>query len=413
MDDFELFLVQRTWRFERADGSIISHNLRLKPGGSIAGHKNRNELSWQFNDGSLEFRNWENHVTTRFESVVADQQGKLILQGRFLNTDVFHVLKEDRTVLKSGPPNESPRVAVLVRTHVVNEKLFDLLDVLNKSRRYDLFVTADETRGVLNVSGYEKLPHSIDSCKEHDLSVNHDHIFWMCGDYPLYFAAAQIPNYDYYIMVEFDVEVVRGNPLFLEGLISRLQNEHDSHYDFVCANFAEAHPAWAWTKNASLSFPKAYSSGLFSFLVISKSALLHLFSARKAEAAREVPSDEIIHCEAFCASALVSGGFRCASINTLIEGAVERETFHPPIPSLENSWYLLNDHQNKVGCVELMHPVYDLEMYLKRQFSKAESSKSFEPFLERIGKIEPENANHANLISNYAKLATTKLANSS
>jgi hypothetical protein len=276
----ELELVSRLWQFGRGNGTVICPQMRLIRGGEISPRQHHNESSWRVHDNALEFLNSKGAVTCRFDDLSIGEQGTMTLKGRFkLIPGVVHVLQEVRLLTRSGPANNDPRVALLVRTHLVNEKLFDLLDLLNQSRRYDLFVSADETSGTLDLGGFAKLPHTTRSCVEHGLCSDHEQILWHCGDYPLYFAAAEKPDYDYYAMIEYDVDLVRRSPLFIEGLISRLEDA-----DFVVAGGYHAHADWPWAKSAAKRFSVVYSTGLFAFLIVSRRALEYLLEARRSEA---------------------------------------------------------------------------------------------------------------------------------
>ncbi len=72
-------------------------------------------------------------------------------------------------------------VAVILRTHLLNEKFYDLLEILSQSERYDLFVAVDETFGPLGVSGHGKLSHSVSSAGAFGLRANHPRFLWHCS----------------------------------------------------------------------------------------------------------------------------------------------------------------------------------------------------------------------------------------
>jgi hypothetical protein len=404
----ELAVLGRGWQFGRGDGSVISQQIRLVRGGEITPRLNRNEHAWRVHAGALEFTNPEGAVTCRFDTVSVAERGAMTLQGQFrLKSGVTHVLREVRSFIRRGAQNADPRVALLVRTHLVNDKLFDLLDVLNESRRYDLFVTADETRGALDVRGYTKLSHTADSCGVYGLCTNHPNILWHCGDYPLYFAAAEIPGYDYYAMIEYDVDLVRKSPLFVEGLISRL---HDYGADFVAESAHLAYPAWGWGNAARRMFPIAYSSGIFAFVIVSKRAVDHLFEVRRGEALAGAANDDIVHCEAFCVSALKNAGYACVPINSVIEGAVDSSSFHSTTLDHLDADFLLNHYHIDNPRVEIVHPVYDLQDFLERQCWKSQRNELFDKFLAKLAQIGATRARDAELIARFRQLALSHAA---
>ena len=305
----------------------------------------------------------------------------------------------------STPSRVTPRVAVLVRTHVANEKLFHLLGVLSQSRRYDLFVVADETNGTLDVGGYQKLSHNIASCAAFGLPADHERILWQCGDYPLYFAAAEIPDYDFYLMIEFDVDLVVQSPAFIENLIARF-----GHHDLISEHFRRPEPDWPWLRAARAVYESVYTTGLFAVLALSRRAVEFLRQARRAEAARGSREKQIIHCEAHCASALATGGFSCVSINQLIPGATDRRCFHDPDFDLETSFYLLGQYQVAVANVAVVHPVYDLAEYLKKGWQKSLYTGDLRAFVAELQQIGAADPGREHLLLDYRKAAAAALA---
>jgi hypothetical protein len=289
---------------------------------------------------------------------------------------------------------------MLVRTHVANDKLFHLLGVLSQSRRYDLFVVADETNGTLDVGGYRKLAHSTASCEAFGLPVDHERILWHCGDYPFYFAAAEIPDYDYYLMIEFDVDLVGQSPAFVETLIGRL-----GPHDLISEHFRRPEPDWPWLEAASAVYETVYTAGLFAFIALSRRAIEFLLQARRAEAERGSQGALVIHCEAHCASALAAGGFGCVSINDLIPGATDRRCFHDPDFDLETSHYLLGHYRAAVPNVALVHPVYDLAEYLKKGWQKSNHTGNIRAFVEDMQRISRADPAAQRLLSHYLDVA--------
>jgi hypothetical protein len=289
--------------------------------------------------------------------------------------------------------------AVIVRTHLLNEKFHDLLEILSQSTQYDLFVAVDESSGPLAVPGYKTLPHTASSAADFGLCANHPRILWHCCDYALYFSAAQIPSYQRYVMIEYDVDLVRRSPEFVDRVVARLGESGAP--DFVSAAFHEADAGWCWTEAAARQFPVVYNSSIFAFVAVSAPALEHLLARRRREALDCASVEDIVNCEAFCASALTQDGFACASINDLVAGAVDFSTFHPPMPSLEVSQYLLNQYRIPDPNIEIVHPVYDLCAYLKRQFDKSRYLRQVSGFLAELDRIRATQEWEAELIETY------------
>jgi hypothetical protein len=377
-------LTTRVWYFGRLDGSTIATSLILGEDGGVRNYSHPNETAWRVVDDCLEFLDPHGRVTTRFDQQTANSNGVLSLAGRFAHDpNVVHILKgTPKRALKPVEPR--PRVAVLVRTHIVCPKLLNLLEYLNNSYAYDLDVSADETRGNIRVPGYEVIAHSVTLCESMGLATNHPSLLWMCGDFPFYCAQRQIPNYDYYFQIEFDVHFVRQNPLYLEGLISRLGGYDAVPYDFLGTLLSEAPDHWYWKANAAKVYPRVYE-GLFAFIGLSQSAVRYLFEERLAEAARKPGTNDLMHCEAFAASALMSAGtFKCATVNDLIHHSVKRPTFRPANP------FLLGGILDEDPKVEMCHPVLDADGYLEKALDHASRTASLPTFSDMLQGLPPK-----------------------
>ncbi len=298
-------------------------------------------------------------------------------------------------------PVKPPKVAVLVRTHVVSEKLFDLLHMLSTSRRYELFVAADETRGPLDTRGFAKLAHDAAMCARFGLVDYHPNVMWHCGDYALYFSEALAPGYDYYIMIEYDVDFVRRSPEFLDRFITKLIAERDAPLGLVAARYDGAHPDWCWTAAAQRVYPQAYFTGIFAFMCVSQAALRFLKAERQREARNRTPVGDIIHCEAFCGTAAAAGGFRNLAIESLLPGVISFDSFHNPGLDREQPFYALDYHRVADPAIEMVHPVFDFETYLGKQLAMCRQRRTLDAFLRELSRITPLCGRDAELITTY------------
>lgn len=387
-DELARFLCRRTWKFGRADGSTILLTLRLLPGGRFSEHTHPNETSWRVKAGRLEFLDLTANITTRFETSVIGQDGAMELRGEYRGYpkgQVIHTLIE-----KESPNNNAllggPRVAVLIRTHVVNAKLWDLLDSLSGSPIFDLYVLADETHGPLAVSGAAVVSHTVRMCSELGLYTDFDNVLWKCGDYPIYCALSQLPDYDYYIQIEFDVQIVRKSPLYVERLIGRLRAHPDEQLDLVIPYLQLAGPQWMWASAAAKAYTSVYM-GFFPFVVLSARAANYLLGERRKEALRILSGSDIIHCEAFCGTALLAAGhYKCIGLDALIPGSISTDTFS--VQGQIN--FLLGAHVVRHPEVEMLHPVLDAKEFLSRALRRANIDGRVEAFIACLDEMDPE-----------------------
>ncbi|MBV9734437.1 MAG: hypothetical protein JO209_00910 [Acidisphaera sp.] len=383
--ELERRLRTRGWLFGRQDGSTIARAVRFARGGALQNHAHPNEARWRIREGCLEFLDRDQVVTTRFDAESHREDGRLLLSGRFLpipEPEIRHMLEEEPPLGPRRPLPTPPRVAVIVRTHVIGEKLLDLLDCLSGSPVFDLFVGTDETVRPLPLPGFATLPHSVAMCREIGLSVRHDALLWQCGDYPLYCAVRQIPDYDYYLQLEYDVQLIRRTPLLIEGLVNRLDGA-DGPLDFLGALWGPAADDWMWTAAARRRYPVVYG-GLFAFVMLSRRAVLHLQAERLAEAREDPPAEAVVHCEAFAGSALMAAGtFCCGAVADLLPGSVDPATFHPKHPDLSLPNYLLGA---AIGddALEIAHPVLDAPAYLAAALHAAAASRRIAAFVRHM-----------------------------
>jgi hypothetical protein len=372
----------RTWRFGHIDGSILAPHMRLSHDGRIIGYTNSNEATWRLHEGHVELLDTQGLPTTRFDSITRTDSGTYELRGRHLGAakdGAIHVLSEVPVGLLS-PVQPPPRVAVMVRTHTITEKLNHILRRLSGGIGYDLFVCADETRSKIELPDVPVLGHSEAMCAGLGLmpALPGHRLLWYFGDYALYCGYASIPDYDYYVMIEYDLEFVRGNTLFLEGLINRLGSPGAAAYDFVGTQFGQRAPEWQWCETCAGVFPEVYGI-LFPMVILSRRALEYLYEWRKREAAAPPASGRPVYCEAFLPSALMAAGnFRCADVNTLLPGTWEFETFRTGSPMLLGSLPPL------AQGVEIVHPVFSEREYLRAALEAARISGTLQAFLSKL-----------------------------
>src|SRR5580658_1781349 len=97
---------------------------------------------------------------------------------------------------------------MLLRTHLWSSTIAALAERARTAAPAGEFVvTADETRGALEVGGFKKLSHTNDFSSFSLPSLPRDRVLWWNADYVLYAARKALPDFDYYVMLEYDVSV--------------------------------------------------------------------------------------------------------------------------------------------------------------------------------------------------------------
>lgn len=379
-----IYLLSHEWRLKRGDGSVVASQIRFGHGGRIWGHTHSNEAAWRVRDGVLEFVNKAGEATTRFGSLARLPDGRIGLIGKFLPDPsgmAAHILESVRNLL---PWRKDARAAVLVRTHIANEKLFDLLDSLQNGFGYHVYIAADTTRREFPIEDPHVLGHSEEMCRELGLSLNHFRkdfgALWTFGDYALYCSYEQKPDYDFYLMLEYDVHLTRKNPLFIEGLLNRLLSlPEEDRIDYVSPEFRPEIHFPDWMGVPPRDFRHYFS--LVNFFVISKRALVHLYKMRKQWANGAPPELEQWFVESFVPSVLAAeDAFKCRQLNSIFPGsyALGKSYFGSNLP------FLLGSNFEPDPRIEIVHPVLAAPEYLQAHLNRAVRTNTVKSFLDTI-----------------------------
>jgi len=370
--------------FRRGGGEVLAKRIALLRDGSIEGYSHPNEAAWGFDERGLLFLNREGEPTTIFSKLEL-KDGLTIIHGRFLehaDPEFYgHVLAEieqafvppapvaiENRTLKGG----SADVAVLVRTHRVDEKLYDLLEKLNRGRTsFDVYPIIDETNGRPEINADNVIWHSAAACHALGLTQPHQALLWFCGDFPFYFALREIPHYKHYIMVEYDIDMVRSDASFMNRLADALRTPEFETVDFAAMQFAKVGPVSGWYEACHKVYPHEYCYGVyFPFIIMSKRAAAYLFSQRQLEAARKTPRADIIHCESFAASAAMAGGFRCVDVREIMPGCYDFGLMAMQMGQYGGLGKPLGAKLDIPDGVEMVHPIYGYEEFLERIWRK-------------------------------------------
>jgi hypothetical protein len=346
--------------FGRLDGSIIAENLKLNKNGTIAPAL-PNETYWKIREGILHFLNERHETTTVFDRLVRNEEvieyhGKFIVDS---NESYHHKIEffQENYIFPFPPHRIKPekksaaQFSVLLRTHVVDEKFYDLYNKLNSEDRvYDLFPLVDTTRHENHVEIEETIYHKSSDASALLINGRRENLLWWYGDYAFYFAFDQIPNYDYYIMLEYDIEFIEHPAKFLNDLIEKIKM--GNNIDLVGIDLRIHYSGWAGWNISRKYFAEAWSL-YYPFVVLSKRALSFLLAQRQKEYFSKVDQNDSLHCEPFTAGNLMMSGFNCFDLNEVIPGSYDLAAL-----KISGGLYmgspLIKEYQN----LKFIHPVY-------------------------------------------------------
>ena len=239
-----------------------------------------------------------------------------------------------------------PRYAVVFRTHFWDEFATRQLDrIRRRVPSGDLFVMVDETRG--KVAGITT--DRVFSVKDADLldagyvQAGEGSIQWYSGDVPLYLFRKAYPDYEYYVQLEYDVNV----NVSVDDLIEKVSRRE---VDMVALTNGEE-PDWHWLPSCSDAYePKTVRHQLICLSVFSKSALLRLEEARLEQA--RLFKANVIHrwpyCEGYIATEARKQGLNIAELSEF--GDVSHYEWWPPF---------IEKDLPQLGKFDFVHPVLD------------------------------------------------------
>ena len=220
----------------------------------------------------------------------------------------------------------------------------------------DLWLTIDETRGSTGPVGHDRvLRYTEDEIVARGYACYpHGRLFWYNADYPLYCAIEAGLDYDYYVMLEYDVAVNCD----IEALVARMAEDG---VDFVGEPMGRSAEDWMWLPSCRDAFPAPMPVHPYTICacVFSRRAALHLRS-RRLELARRYHDGDIRAwpiSEGFMSTELIHAGFTVRSLSS-----------YGPVPHL-GIWPPYTERQ-ATGMADdaFVHPVLSGQRYLGSLF---------------------------------------------
>jgi hypothetical protein len=222
----------------------------------------------------------------------------------------------------------SASYAVFFKTHYwdnFNER--QLARLKARTGRGDVFILFDETFAPAPaISGERVIGITRDDLRNLDLApvTTHGSIIWYNNDYPNYVAAMKLPEYDFYVSVEYDVVVNTS----LDSLIDRLAEDR---VDFL--GFPQSIPVleWPWYPLHADIYGPEMLLDLSCLAVFSAVGLAALLARRRADRLAFNAGTLTFwpHVEAFLPNEILRAGLHRASLAAY--GATERYNWWPPL----------------------------------------------------------------------------------
>jgi hypothetical protein len=205
------------------------------------------------------------------------------------------------------------RIAVLIRTHYVDERLLAFAERLAAPGILDVYALADETRAALDFAGLPKVSLTAETVAGLGLYGEAPNLLWRCGDYGLYAARKALPQYDAFWMIEPDVRLKSDRPC---DILTRFPDPEAA--DFLAGRLRPAEADWDWGAAMAVHGQPVWRC-LFAVVRLSARAIDHLHLERRRLSALHAaggldpaawPNDE-----AFVASSMARSGLAMHDLN--------------------------------------------------------------------------------------------------
>ena len=266
--------------------------------------------------------------------------------------------------------DQQARYAVLVRAHFEHEKLEAMCDLLAASDRYDLYLAANCTAGPVSAAACPTVPFKVSDLPALGFETEEPRFIVDISDVLFAHIKRCIPDYDFYILLEYDVELTRDDPQVFEALVERLSHPDFADVDMVGTRVREqVGEAWNHTAKARARYDQVWST-FFPIVGLSSRAIDHLHRERLDETERTAGADERIFCEAFVGSALLHAGFRICDLLEIIPDAYTDDSFYFGQPML---WRTPASRDRRTA---VNHPVFDGREYLEKHLTYARHSET-------------------------------------
>lgn len=269
-------------------------------------------------------------------------------------------IQMEREVTAAHRKADGPRYALVFRTHVWDDFVQRQFDrVRSRAPSADIFVLADETRGkmpsikggqVVGVTDDEILAAGFVAAGEGSLQ-------WYSGDLPLYMFYLRHPGYDFYVQLEYDVNV----HVDLDRLVERL---HADRVDVLGLTNLKSVEDWHWLPTCLEVYRLDEVRHQLICLSAFSNRALAILHEKRLEQATLFRSGELKTwplCEGFIASEAVRQGLNVAELSRY--GDIDAYDWWPPYVESD----LTHLQQNA-----FVHPVLDPARYVPSLFKKSE-----------------------------------------
>jgi hypothetical protein len=198
---------------------------------------------------------------------------------------------------------------ILLRATAVNHSTLSLATKIQSLSGIEVSILIDERKNkIINSSKYRTISITDDKIKRFGIYAPSDYT-WRCGDYGLYIASEELPNIDWFWLIEDDVDFRGNSPEFFFDFFKNRDE------DFLTTYLRPAERSWFWYAH-SISVDTPSYRCFFPVSRLSRRALQYLLVTRQRHSVywsriKTWPNDE-----AFVSTTLMGKNFFCADFNS-------------------------------------------------------------------------------------------------
>ena len=260
-----------------------------------------------------------------------------------------------------------PTFAVLFKCHYWDDFTQRQLErIKQRVSLGDVFVIVNDTDGRVEGIGHpEDRIFRITETQAREVGLHHAGqwpMLWLNNDYHLHLFTRKWPNYNYYVMLEFDVVVGRD----LDPLVQQLS---DLGVDFLGEPIQGPLGQWPWTFSCDGSYKADEVRKALICLTIYSNRAAHLLYEKRVEIGRRLLAGEIkfMPCgEAAVPTEVHLAGFKSASLSDF--GST---TFYDWAPPLDEA--ALPAHEDEA----FIHPMLDTRRFLAGAVKFIQNPRAF------------------------------------
>ena len=225
-------------------------------------------------------------------------------------------------------------------------------------RSGDIFVFADNSKG--DVSGIDHPPGQIlqaGKAEAQAIGLEHVHgapVFWFSNDYPLHIFSRKYPNYDYYLLIEYDVVPY----VDFDALVQRLSA---LGVDFVGEPIRVPLEVWPWRASCDGWYDTAQILHWLSCFAIFSNRAANVLYERRVAAGRKLRAgliQSLPMCEAVVPTELRLAGMNLMQLNEL--GSTSHYDTTPYYPEARIADF---------SAPAFVHPMLDQQRFLAKLFN--------------------------------------------